>query len=308
MELRHIRYFLAVADTLNFSRAAGLLRVAQPALSKQIRDLEEELGGRLFHRTTARVTLTEMGHYFRQQTEKIMLQLDIAATGAQQLAKGKSGTLRIGCDWRNPRLPIARAARRFAARNPHVEIQFVEVRGHEHLGRLRDHSLDIGFVPSIFLGTNCDDLSLRSLVRFKIKVLLPSDHPLASRSEVSLRELKHERWMALDAESAPGFRVIMAQLLQFTPKYGVTTSSTPGLIAHVIAGHGIGLLPDGFDWPADGSLVALDTDCVPMELFAATLKNAPSPLSDSYLELFVEELNRAAPSAASGPGSRAASV
>lgn len=313
MELRHIRYFLAIADTLNFSRAAEQLRVAQPALSKQIRDLEEELGGRLFHRTTARVSLTEMGHYFRQQTAKLLLQLDIATTGAQQLAKGKAGTLRIGCDWNQAGLPIARAARRLAARDPHVAVQFAEVPCHEHIARLRDHALDVGFVPSIFLGATCDDLALRSLVRFRIKVIMPPDHPLATRTMVSLRELKNERWMALDAERVPGFRVIMAEVLQFTPKYGVTTTSAPGMIAHVIAGHGIGLLPENMTPPAAEPVVAVDTDCLPMEFFAASLKHPLTPLVESYLDLFVEELRqtttlpRPAPLAETRPSSRSPS-
>ncbi len=81
MDIRHVRYFLAVAEHLSFSRAARRLRVAQPALSKQIRNLEEELGGKLFHRTTASVRLTEMGEYFRQQGKRLMLQFDVAVTG-----------------------------------------------------------------------------------------------------------------------------------------------------------------------------------------------------------------------------------
>ena len=126
VELRHIRYFLGVAETLNFSRAAQRLHVTQPALSRQIRELEDELGGRLFQRTTTKVSLTEMGHYFRQQAQRLAMQLDIALTGAQQLAKGACGILRIGFDWRLEGIPIAIAARRFTESNPRIAVQFVE--------------------------------------------------------------------------------------------------------------------------------------------------------------------------------------
>lgn len=305
MELRHIRYFLEVAETLNFSRAAERLKVAQPALSRQIRDLEEELGGKLFYRTTAKVALTEMGHYFREQTRKIMIQLDIAATGAQQLAKGTGSTLKIGCDWRTPGLPIAAAAKRLNEVNRSVTVQFVEVPTHEHVSGVRDHTLDVGFVPSVLLGES-EDLNLRSLCTLKMKVVLPAGHRLAARSALSLRELKEERWLALDMDSLPGFRVIMSEILQYTPKYGLTTTSFPGLIAHVIAGHGIGLIPDRPGVPLDDLTVAIDCDCAPIEMFAVSLRAPTSPLISSYLDLFQELIGRAAqPAVPPTPGRRA---
>jgi|APLak6261664116_1056043.scaffolds.fasta_scaffold00425_3 DNA-binding transcriptional LysR family regulator len=288
MELRHIRYFLEIAETLNFSRAAERLKVAQPALSKQLRDLEAELGGKLFHRTTAKVALTEIGEYFRQQTRKILMQLDIAVTGAQQLAKGASGTLRIGCDWRVPGLPIAPAASRFRATNPRVALDFVEVPSHEHVASVRDHSLDIGFVPSVFVG-DADDLELRSLFNMKVKVLLPRGHRLASQPSLTLRELKEEHWLTVDSESLPGARVIMSQILRFTPKFATMKTSMAGMVAHVAAGHGIGLFP--YYWESqqiDDSVVAVDTDCTPIEVFAISLKAPTSPLVESYLEIFEE--------------------
>jgi DNA-binding transcriptional LysR family regulator len=286
MELRHIRYFLEVAETLNFSRAAERLHVAQPALSKQIRDLEEELGGRLFHRTTTKVSLTEMGHYFRQQTRKLVMQLDIAVTGAQQMSRGASGTLRVGCDWRtnNSRLPIAAAARRFRELNPRLSVQFVEIPSHEHVNAVRDHSIDLGFSASIFLGAT-DDLELRRLCAIRMKVLLPKGHRLETRPKVTLRELKNERWLALDSESVPAYRVLMAQVLQYTPKYGLTTTSLPGLVAHVTAGHGIGLVPEGGAGADDDGVVAIDTDCTPMEVFAVFTREGASPLLPAYLDV-----------------------
>ncbi len=289
MELRHVRYFLEVAETLNFSRAAERLRVAQPALSKQIRDLEEELGGRLFHRTTTKVSLTEMGHYFRQQTRRLVMQFDIAITGAQQMSRGASGTLRVGCDWRMSLrlIPIAAAARRFRELNPKLSVQFVEIPSHEHLNAVRDHAIDLGFSASIFLGTT-DDLELRRLCAIRMKVLFPRGHRLSTRSKVTLRELKNERWLALDSESVPGYRVLMSQILQFTPKYGLTTTSLPGLVAHVIAGHGIGLVPEGGAGADDDGVVAVDTDVTPMEVFAVSTRDNASPLVSAYLDVLEE--------------------
>src|ERR1700678_3952497 len=117
MELRHLRYFLAVAAELNFSRAAERLRVAQPALSRQIHDLEEQLGFKLFERSTTMVRLTEAGRFFQQQTEKLLVQIDIAVTGAQRIANGTKGDFRIGTGWWGvDELPIVEASRELHGR------------------------------------------------------------------------------------------------------------------------------------------------------------------------------------------------
>lgn len=294
MELRHIRYFLEVAETLNFSRAGDRLRITQPALSKQIRELEEELGAKLFHRTTTKVSLTEAGEYFRQQTRRVLVQLDIAASGVQQMARGSAGTLRIGCDWRAQMLPIATAARRLRDINSKINVQFVEMRVHEHVIAVRNHVIDVGFALSIFLGDTAD-LELQSLPPLKLKVALPRGHRLANRTQVDLRDLKNERWLAMDAEGLPGFRVLMAQILQYTPKYGVTTTSLPGLVAHVVAGDGIGLIPEGAAVSPELDLVAIDTNCTPLLAFAVWLKEGGSPLVPSYVNL-LQQLLPASPS------------
>jgi DNA-binding transcriptional LysR family regulator len=283
MELRHIRYFLEVADTLNFSRAAERLRVAQPALSKQIRALEQELGGLLFHRTTTKVTLTEMGHYFRQQTSRILMQCDIAVTGAQQLAKGASGTLKVGCDWRLVGLPIGAATRALTKLNPRLSVEFVERSIAEQISAVRDRQVDLGFAASIFLGA-ADDLELRRICNVSMKVLLSEHHRLASRSKIALKELKNERWLTLTPQSMPGSRVLMAQILQYTPKYGMATDSMPGLIAHVVAGHGVGLIPDWGSSAVEPGTVLVETDYMPLEFFAVYLKDSPSPLIPAYLD------------------------
>ncbi len=283
MELRHIRYFLEVAETLNFSRAAERLHVAQPALSKQIRALEGELGGPLFHRTTTKVTLTEMGHYFRQQTSHILMQCDIAVTGAQQLSKGKSGTLRIGCDWRVIKLPIALAARSLTALNPRLLVQFVERPIFEHVSAVRERDIDVGFTASIFLGVT-DDLELRRLCKVGMTVLLPEHHRLSSRQKVTLNDLKNEHWLLLNAEDMPGSRVMMAQILQFTPKYGMVVESMPGIVAHVVAGHGVGLVPDWGTGQGEPGVVTVAIDSTPLEVFAVYTKESPSPLVPAYLD------------------------
>ena len=282
MELRHIRYFLGVAETLNFSRAAQRLHVTQPALSRQIRELEEELGGRLFQRTTTKVSLTEMGHYFRQHAQRLAMQLDIVLTGAQQLAKGACGILRIGFDWRLEGIPIAIAARRFTESNPRTTVQFVEKPSQSHAAAVDEHVIDVGLVPSFLLGA-ASGLESRHVFAGRMKVIVPSGHRLAARPQLTLLELKKERWLTLDAESLPGYNQMMVHLLKFRPRFGLTTTSMPGLIANVIAGHGIGLVPETNLASVREGLAVVDTDVTPIDVFAIFPREGASPLLPSYL-------------------------
>ena len=293
MELRHIRYFHELAETLNFSRAAEHLHVAQPALSKQIRDLESELGGKLFYRTTTKVQLTELGRYFRQQTIRPVMQLDIAITGAQQIAKGFSGKIKVGCDWPIVGLPLAITARIYREHNPNLSVEFVEAPIREHTAAVRDHSMDVAFVPAFFVNEN-DNLEMRHVCDVRVKVILPAGHKFAGRKHLALTDLENERWLALDAESIPGYRVIMSEVLQFQPKYGLTTASMPSLVAHVVAGNGIGLLPYWGNKVSEPGIVAVDIDCNPLEIFAIFCRKDPSPLVPLYLDALDEALNSSA--------------
>lgn len=282
MELRHLRYFVEVAETLNFSRAAERLKVAQPALSKQIRDLEDQLGAQLFQRTTTKVALTEVGHYFRQEVRRLLMHLDIAVSGAQQLAKGAMGTLRLGCDWRIPGLRLAAAIEKFRETNPKIAIQFEEIPSFTHVAAVRELTIDIGFVLSIML-TEAQDLDLRPLCKLKVQVALPRTHRLASRPLIKLRDLRDERWLTLDTESLPGAKSIVSEVLQYKPKFGLSALSVPGMIAHVAAGHGIGLLPEQSVPAPDLPVVIVDTDSDPITLYAVSLASPASPLVPAFL-------------------------
>lgn len=262
MELRHLRYFLAVADALNFSRAAERLRVAQPALSRQVHDLEEQLGFSLFERSTTKVHLTEAGRFFQQQVEKLLMQLDIAVTGAQRIAKGTRGDFKIGTDWSTARLFVTDAARELHQGHPGLSIDFVELPGYEHTQAIRDRSIDVGFVSGKLL-TPRKDIDYCLLCTCPIKAILPMEHPLANQTEVRLRDLKEERWITIREEEIPGFKILLLQVLkpaQFTPKFGRSARSFEGMLAFVGTGEGVALLPELFLPPSRrGSVTSAPT-------------------------------------------------
>lgn len=270
MELRHLRYFLAVADTLNFSRAAERLRVAQPALSRQIHDLEEELGIKLFERTTSKVKLTNAGAYFRLQVEKILMQLDIATTGAHRVAQEADGQLRIGSDWNASALPITSAAHEFCGRYPSVAVDFIELPGFEHAFAIRTSKIDIGFVPGAVLALRAD-LKSEVIHTCSMKVVLPANHALAGQAKVSLNALRNERWVAISEEEVPGFKTLTARLMRparFSPKFGRTAKSLPGMLAYIGTGEGIGLVPEMFLPEQPEEVRYASSDASDFEMFA----------------------------------------
>lgn len=287
MELRHLRYFLAVADALNFSRAAERLRVGQPALSRQINDLEEQLGFRLFERSTTKVQLTEAGRFLQLQAGKVLMQLDIAVTGAQQIAKGMSGNFRIGTDWNAAGLFITDAARELHQRHPGLSIDFVELPGHEHTHAVRGQKIDVGFVSGLQL-TPRKDIDYCLINTCAIKAILPMEHTLANQASVRLRDLKQERWITIVEDEIPGFKAMVLQILrpaQFTPKFGRGARSFESMLAFVATGEGIALLPELFLSAEPAGIRYVGTDCPPFEMFAVWSKDYADPHVPAYLDI-----------------------
>jgi DNA-binding transcriptional LysR family regulator len=297
MELRHLRYFVAVAETLNFSRAAARMRVTQPGLSRQIHDLEQELGFKLFERTTTQVRLTEAGRYLQQWGEKILFQVDLAVTGATRVAQGSRLTFRIGTDWNASALPIAAAARGLIESNPNITVDFVELPGHEHTHAVLAGKIDVGFVPGV-VKVPGSDIEYGTIHKSALKVVLHQTNRLADRELVRLRDLKNERWVAIDDKEVPGFKTLMRQIVrpaQFIPKFGRTAKSLPGMIALIGTGEGIGLVPELFLTPAPDGIRYVPTDCEPFELFAVWSKLKMASCVPEFLELLRDKIAGAPP-------------
>jgi len=150
MELRHLRYFVAVGEEQHYGRAARRLRVAQPALSRQIQDLEEELGFKLFERLSRGVKLSEAGKLFLEDARRILQEVSEAAVRAGSVARGRSGTLRVGftenASWRGV---VPESFRRFRELQPGAELQLRPAASFELLDAIRSGGLDAGFVNFI---------------------------------------------------------------------------------------------------------------------------------------------------------------
>lgn len=294
MELRHLRYFKAVAELLNFSRAAELLHVAQPALSRQIQALEAELGARLLDRNRVRVQLTDAGRTFYTHSCKILAQVDMAVASVKEVTAGQGGELIICNDWRIASQFVPATLRAFNARYPRAEVVLRDLRIHEQLAALRAHRAHLGFVVHNELVPHQD---LSSLFVFKSDLLavLPTSHPLAARRSLRLAELAGETWVGIDEKDAPGFRAIMVQICRlagFTPRFGKSTSSLEGLLGRIASGYGIALAPEAAVQAHNPLLKFLPTDCAPLEFHAVWHRQETSVLLQEYLEILRAQVGR----------------
>jgi LysR family transcriptional regulator, benzoate and cis,cis-muconate-responsive activator of ben and cat genes len=200
LELRHLRYFVAVAEELNFSRAAERLHMAQPPLSAAIRQLEQELGTQLLLRTTREVRLTDAGRTFLDGARRTLAELERARSDAQRAAAGEVGRLRVGFSWsaRFDTLPaIGRALR---LRQPDVSLLTEEMWNARMLPALRSGAIDVAvsLCPEIAAEFTYETIRSEPAI-----ALLGQSHPLAGRGSIDLRDLAEDRFLLFERELAP---------------------------------------------------------------------------------------------------------
>jgi DNA-binding transcriptional LysR family regulator len=228
-ELRHLRYFIAVAEELNFSRAAERLHMAQPPLSVAIRQLEQELGTPLFVRTSREVRLTEAGAALLDGARRTLTQADAAMTAARRAAAGEVGSLRIGYNWsaRFDTFPALGQALKRA--HPDVELLAEEMRPNRMPVALRAGAIDVALAlyPEVIAG-----LVYQTVRREAIVALLSAAHPLAHAEALGLDELASE-CLLFPRELAPrlhDFYVGLCRHAGFEPKIGTELSRSRWMI------------------------------------------------------------------------------
>jgi DNA-binding transcriptional LysR family regulator len=200
VELRHLRYFIAVAEELNFSRAAERMHMAQPPLSAAIRQLERDLGVDLFVRTTREVKLTDAGHAFLQGARRTLADAERAAADAKRAAAGELGHLRIAFSWSTRFQTLPALGRAFRASHPDVEILAQEMWNARMPAAFANGSIDIAvsLCPEI-----AAELELAPIRKERLVALLPATHPLACEDEIPLSSLADEDFIVFPREIAP---------------------------------------------------------------------------------------------------------
>ena len=243
MELRHLRYFQALAEELNFSRAADRVHIVQSALSRQIAGLEQELGVRLFERTSRGVELTIAGKALRERVDLILPTLEDALDVTRLTAVGELGRLEIGFIAAAMWSVLPSILKEHRRRHPKVLFRLHELpMAGEHLEPLLDGSLDAAFVRPI---GQFRTISFRPLLREQLIAVLPADHPLAPRETIQLSELSEERFILTSPTAYPEAHNLFHQACLdagFEPNI-LDQGDSPNTMYMVAAGLGVALAP-----------------------------------------------------------------
>ncbi len=243
MELRHLRYFVAVAEDLSFTKAAAKLHLAQPSLTRQIHNLEEEIGVRLLNRSKSQVALTEEGRSFLIDARRIMALATESVLAVQRLSRGETGQLNIAYLSNSDFELLPETLGAFRQAFPHIALNLFDMAPAEQFRALETRKIDLGFVGLPPLATT-GHLQWESIARHRTVVVLPAKHPLARKPQVSLRELKTMFFVGMSEKTHPGFRNWLSETCQqagFTPRILQDAELEPALMTFVAEGLGVSL-------------------------------------------------------------------
>ena len=252
IELRHLRYFVAVADTLHFGKAAERLGMSQPPLSQQIRQLEDAVGARLLTRTNRRVALTEPGRVLLQEAREILARTDRAVDLVQRAQRGELGELRIGFMRTTPlSQEVLGAIFAFRQRFPAVHLQLEEMNSLQQVDALLDRRLQVGILRP---GTLPPSLLSKRLFRDPLVAVLRSDHPalkrVGARGKLPIKALAQQPFVVFARNAGAGVHEHVLSLCRdagFAPRISQEAREASTIIGLVAAGFGVAILPQSCD-------------------------------------------------------------
>lgn len=255
MELRHFRYVVAVADTLHFGRAAERLHISQPPLSQQIRQLEDELGVRLFDRTQRRVQLTAAGELFVQEARLVLTQVDHAGKVGERIRQGEEGQLFIGVAGPADADYFVDIMRTFAKRHPQVRVIIRNMSTAEQVRAIQEKRLHAGFVtPPI----DDPDVTFETVLHEPIVLAVPRGHALALRARVPVTALANESLILFSRAMGPGFFDAIASACRsagFSLRARHEVDNLHSAYGLVAAGLGVSFVPAGLQGEPPKSVV-----------------------------------------------------
>jgi DNA-binding transcriptional LysR family regulator len=290
-DFRQLRYFIAVAEELSFTRAAQRLHLSQPPLSQQIQALEQDLGVRLLERDKRNVTLTAPGRLFLDQARQILAMADEARTQVAEAAAGFSGHLKLAYTVSvsfHPALP--QTLLRLGQNAPNVRVWLSEMYSEPQFSAIRNGQIDVGFVRDV--PTHEDDaraLRIDVIDREPLVLALPSGHRLADRQRVELSEVAGDPFVVQPRELAATLYdrlVRLAAKAGFHPVIRQHAQQINGLLALVAAGIGLALVPASMQVVklAGVSYVPLGDPDAYLLLAVASQADSASPVVQQFLE------------------------
>jgi DNA-binding transcriptional LysR family regulator len=243
IELRHFRYFLAVAETLHFSKAALRLGIAQPPLSQQIKRLEHLLGHRLFDRTTRGVRLTLAGQLLAERARSTIEKIQDDLAQVRRLGRGEEGTLTVGFSGSVMFTDLPVAVERYRRQYPKVELRLRELATSAQIAALLEGTLDLAFLRD---GDPTDGIQMSTLMEERYVAVLPQSHRLARKSSLRIRDLSHEPFVLFARRMGPlafDRTIACCERSGFRPNIVQDAPQWPTLVLLVAAGLGVSLAP-----------------------------------------------------------------
>jgi DNA-binding transcriptional LysR family regulator len=243
MELRHLRYFLIVAEELSFTAAAKRCNISQPPLSQQIAALEEELGTRLFDRHSRSVKLTEAGHVFRRYALSVTSQLNTAKMEVKAVGEGRAGVVQLGTTNSVLQSGLSMRIANFRAKHPEVEIRIHELSPQDQIDRLKSGRLDISFLR---YAPDESAFKLELAWKERLGIVLPSAHRLSKRQSVGIAELKSEEFVFYRLSDSAFARNLLHCCVEsgFLPTIVQEVVEANTVVSLVATGLGIGFVPE----------------------------------------------------------------
>jgi DNA-binding transcriptional LysR family regulator len=245
MELRHLRYFVAVAEEQNISRAALKLHVSQPGLSRQVRDLEDEIGFSLFERSAKSVRLSEAGKVFLIEARGVLQRAADAVNKARTAVSGTSGEINVGYAPSMTVQIMPQALRKFQEKFPNVRVVLHDLSTEEMVTQLRQGKLHLALTPRL-PAKLLRGLNIQELARYAVCVAVAPRHPLAKSKSVTLKRIAREPLITYSRKGYPEFRKNIEKIFArvgHRPRIAGEHDSVTGLTAAVEAGRGFALVP-----------------------------------------------------------------
>jgi len=297
MELRHLRYFIAVAEELHFGRAARRLNLVQPALSQQIRQLEQLLGVPLLARTKRRVSLTEPGRAFLHEARRTLANADQATLAARSAARGEMGHLRVGYVDLATWSVLPNVLRTFRRKFPDVHLVLTELHREPQREALLRGDLDVGFFS---LREPDGTLVGARVIDDELVVALPREHEAARRERVALAQLKSDAWVLYPRDMKTSYVELVLSTCAaagFVPRVVQEASQMHTLRALVSAGFGVTLLPHAVASEATRDVAYRKLTCrapsLPLDVIWRA--NDLSPAGERFVDVAREVARQQAP-------------
>lgn len=293
MELRHLRYFKAIAEAENFTRAARGLRVAQPALSARMKDLEAELGLALFEPQGRGIRLTPAGRYYLAEVRQILERIDAAGEAARQIQRGEVGSLRLAIlETLSQVEPLPTLLRELRARHPALGLKLVGLSSIAQQAALRAGTIDVGLIARDPFQD--PDTTARLLLEIPIHAMLPASHPLAHRAYLRLADLENLDFVWPEAEASTPYWAIYRDAFEgrdWKPRVVQEASSFVTTASLVAAGYGCALgiaVPGGPAAEGIAQVPIQDMD-LRLKVHLVWRRDNPSPALQRFLEV-VEDI------------------